>query len=410
MRPFEAGLRREPPPSVDVGSEPELVERIRAEIAASGPMTFARFMERALYEPDLGYYRSPTARPGRGGDFLTAPETHPVFGRALARQLDELWGILGRPGAFIVQEHGAGGGTLAVSILDGLRLEGSALLETVRYEAVEVEGAREAEVAVSLAEAGFGEVLLRRPADKTAEEPIVGCILANEVADALPVHRVARRDGRLREVYIDWQDDALAEVLGEPSTAALAERLDAERVELAEGQRAEISLAVDSWIEAVAAGLRRGLLLIIDYGYPAAELYGPRRTGGTLLAYVNHRAHDDVLLNVGRQDLTAHVDVTAIKRAAARAGLASVGATSQAEFLAGLGITEIVAEAQRDPATTLESYLALRSGVMRLLDPAVSGGFKVLGFGRDLPPGTELRGFAWRLRPASPDRRKTTPD
>ena len=410
MRPFEAGLRREPPPSVDVGSEPELVERIRAEIAAGGPMTFARFMDRALYEPGLGYYRSPAARPGRGGDFLTAPETHPVFGRALARQLDELWGILDRPDPFVVQEHGAGGGTLAVSILDGLRREGSALLEAVRYEAVEVEAERETEIGARLAQAGFGDVLLRRGANEPAEEPIVGGILANEVADALPVHRVMWRDGRLREIYVDWQNDALAEVLGEPSTAALAARLDAERVELAEGQRAEISLAVDGWIDALAGGLGRGLVLIIDYGYPAAELYGPRRAGGTLLAYVNHRAHHDVLLNVGRQDLTAHVDLTAIERAAARAGLASVGATTQAEFLAGLGISELVSEAQGDPATTLESYLALRSGVMRLLDPAASGGFKVLGFGRDLPPGTELRGFGWRLRPHLRDRPETTPD
>ena len=410
MRPFEAGLRRDPSPSVDVGSEPELVERIRAEIAASGPLTFARFMDRALYEPGLGYYRSPAARPGRDGDFLTAPETHPVFGRALARQLDELWAILGRPDPFTVREHGAGGGSLAVSILDGLRREGSGLLGAVRYEAIEVEAAREAEIAARLAQAGFGELLVSPLADERAEEPIVGCILANEVADALPVHRVLRHDGRLREIYVGWQNDAFAEVLGEPSAPALAARLDAEGVELAEGQRAEISLAIDGWIETVAGGLRRGLLLIIDYGYPAAELYGPRHAGGTLLGYINHRAHGDVLLNVGRQDLTAHVDLTAIERAAARAGLLSVGATTQAEFLAGLGITELMAEAQRDPATTLESYLALRSGVMRLLDPAASGGFKVLGFGRNLPTRAELRGFGWRLRPPSRDRRDTTPD
>jgi SAM-dependent MidA family methyltransferase len=238
----------------------------------------------------------------------------------------------------------------------------------------------------------------------------VGCILANEVADALPVHGVTRRDGRLWEIHVDWQNEAFAELLGEPSTPALAARLAAEGVELAEGQRAEISLAIDGWIEAVAGGLRRGLILIIDYGYPAAELYGPRRAAGTMLAYVNHRAHDDVLANVGRQDLTAHVDLTAIERAAARAGLVSVGVTSQAEFLAGLGITELVAEAQRDPATTLQSYLALRSGVMRLLDPAASGGFKVLGFGRGLPVTTQLRGFGWRLRPPLPDRPETTPD
>jgi SAM-dependent MidA family methyltransferase len=279
------------------------------------------------------------------------------------------------------------------------------LLGAVRYEPIEVDAAREVQIAARLAEAGFGD-LLRTSAD----ESIVGCVLANEVADALPVHRVTWRAGRLREILVDWQNEAFAEVLGDPSTVALAARLDAEGVELAEGQRAEISLAVDGWIEAVAAGLRRGLLLIIDYGYPAAELYGPRRAGGTLLAYVNHRAHDDALMNVGRQDLTAHADLTAIERAATRAGLVSIGATTQAEFLGSLGITELVAEAQRDPATTMESYLALRSGVMRLLDPAASGGFKVLGFGRDLPPAAELRGFGWRLQRPAQDGPETAPD
>jgi len=401
VRPFEAGLRRATATALDVGSEPELVGRIRAEIADGGPITFARFMERALYEPELGYYRASSARPGRSGDFLTAPETHPIFGGALARQLVQLWEVLARPAEFVLREHGAGGGTLAVAIVDRLRRDGSGLFDALRYEPVEIEPRRRPEIAARLSEAGFLGVL----GDARGERRVIGCVLANEVLDALPVHWVEQRDGRLREVMVDWRDDAFGEVLAPPSSAALPDRLAAEGIVLAEGQRAEISLAIDGWIEAAAASLERGLLLIVDYGHPAADLYGPRRAAGTLLAYVNHRVHDDPYVNVGRQDLTAHVDLTAVERAAARAGLEPLGSTTQAEFLAGLGIDQLLAEAQRDPAATIESSLALRAGVMRLLDPAATGGFRVLGFGRGLPAGTTLRGFEWRLDRVRPERR-----
>ena len=372
MSTFEAALRREPARDIDVGDEPELVARLRAEIEACGPITFARFMDRALYEPGLGYYRSATPRPGRAGDFLTAPETHPIFGRTVARQLDDVWLLLDRPDPFVVREYGAGTGALAAAILDGLAADGARLREVLRYEAVEV--------------------------DERADEPIVGCVLANEVLDALPVHRVVRRGHHLRELLVDWRDGRFVEVEGDPSTPALADRLTGESIELAEGQRAEICLALDGWIDAAARGLARGVLLLIDYGHPAAELYGPRRMAGTLRAYVNHRVHDDVFTNVGRQDLTAHVDLTAVDRAASRAGLAPLGVTTQAEFLIGVGVGDLLTAVQSDPSTTLEAYLELRSALGRLLDPAATGAFRVMAFARDMPPSTELRGFAFRIR------------
>lgn len=372
MSTFEPALRREPARDIDVGDEPELVERLQAEIAARGPITFARFMNRALYEPGLGYYRSATPRPGRAGDFLTAPETHPIFGRAVARQLDEVWGLLDRPDPFVVREYGAGTGALAAAIVDGLAADGSGLREVLRYGAVEV--------------------------DDRADEPIVGCVLANEVLDALPVHRVVRRGDSLRELLVDWRDGRFVDVEGDPSTPALAARLAGEGIELHEGQRAEICLALDGWVEAAARGLARGLLLLIDYGHPATELYGPRRMAGTLRAYVNHRVHDDVFANIGRQDLTAHVDLTAVERSATRAGLVELGVTTQAEFLVGLGVGELLKAVHSDPSTTLESYLELRSALGRLLDPAATGAFRVMAFARRLPPITELRGFAFRLQ------------
>jgi SAM-dependent MidA family methyltransferase len=392
VSPFEPALRREPAPDLDVGAEPELVERLRAEIESSGPITFARFMERALYEQDLGYYRSAVARPGRAGDFLTAPETHPIFGRAVARQLDELWRILDRPDAFVVREYGAGTGALAAALLMGLAADGSELRDALRYEPVEVDDRRLEEIEARLGPGASH--FLRQP----SRDAIVGCVLANEVLDALPVHRVVRRGSELREVLVDWREEAFVDVEGDPSTPALAARLADEGIELADGQRAEICLVLDNWVDDAARGLGAGLLLLIDYGHPAAELYGPRRMNGTLRAYVHHRVHDDVLANVGRQDLTAHVDFTAVERAAARAGLEPIGSTTQAEFLVGIGVGDILESVQADPATTLESYLALRSALGRLLDPAATGGFRVIGFGRGLSRGRELRGFAYRLR------------
>jgi len=222
------------------------------------------------------------------------------------------------------------------------------------------------------------------------------------VLDALPVHRVGRRGDRVVELAVRLDgDEDFVEVETEPTTPALAERLAAEGVELADGQTAEVCLALDDWIAAAAAPLRQGVLLLIDYGAPALELYDPvRRLDGTLRAYVRHQVHADPYRHVGRQDLTAHVDVTAVERAAAAAGLSTIGVTTQAEALMGLGIEARLQSIQADPATTFEEYTLVRSALMRLLDPAAMGRFRVMAFGRDWPPsGSEppLGLFAFRL-------------
>jgi len=407
------GLRRDPPPDLDgVGQDEGLVTRIHDEIARDGPLTFARFMELALYDPDGGYYRAAAARPGREGDFLTAPEAHPIFGAALARAVADAWDRLGRPAPFVLREYGAGTGTLALAILDGLRAERPDLSATIRYQPVEVEPRRLDAIAARLGMAGHGASLdpsrggggddpADTPADGTTDPPIDGFVLANEVLDALPTHRVVVRSGVLREVMVGSLDGTLLDVAADLSTPALAGRLDLEGVTLADGQHAEICLALDGWVGRVAAGLGRGVVLLIDYGYPARELYDPvRRRDGTLRAYLRHRVHDDPYVHVGRQDLTAHVDVTATERAAGVAGLAHLGTTTQAEFLVGLGTEALLQAIQSDPATSMEDYLAVRSALMRLLDPAAMGRFRVMGFGRGWPTnGPPFAGFGYRLAP-----------
>jgi SAM-dependent MidA family methyltransferase len=385
------GLRRVAAPSLeDVGDDPVLVERIRDEIRATGPITFARFMDRALYEPGHGYYRSSAPRPGREGDFLTAPESHPIFGWALARQLDELWRLMDRPPRFVLREHGAGTGKLAVATLDGLRREGSALLSAIAWQPVEIEPERDVALRATLESSGFAANLAMPD-----ERPFTGVVLANEVLDALPVHRVVARAGRLREVLVGWDEGiGFHDVEGEPTTPALAERLATEGVELEDGQAAEICLAVEDWFAAATAQLGRGVVVLIDYGYPAVELYDARRRPeGTLRAYVRHTVHDDLYRHLGRQDLTAHVDATAVDRAAHAQHLTTVGITTQAEFLAALGAGELLRGLQDEPGMTLQGYLEARAALGRMLDPAVTGRFRVMAFARGMHTDTQLSGL-----------------
>jgi SAM-dependent MidA family methyltransferase len=390
------GLRREPGPDLDaIGQDDDLDGRIHDEIGRTGPITFVRFMELALYDPAAGYYRAGAARPGRDGDFLTAPETHPIFGAALARAMEEAWERLGRPDPFVLREYGAGTGTLALDVLGRLEHAGSPLLDVIRYHPVEVEPRRLEALGGRLGAIGRSEVLVDAGA---GTQPIVGVVFGNEVLDALPTHRVVVRDGRLFELLVGSDEGRLVDVEAEPTTPALATRLAREGITLAEGQHAEVCLTLDPWIDDAAAGLERGLLLLIDYGYPALELYDPvRRASGTLRAYLRQRVHHDPYRHVGRQDLTAHVDVTAVEHAAALAGLAHLGTTTQAEFVVGLGTQELLQAIQADPSTTLEDYLALRSALMRLLDPMAMGRFRVMGFGRGWPEGPALAGFAYRV-------------
>ncbi|MBI2781065.1 MAG: SAM-dependent methyltransferase [Chloroflexi bacterium] len=367
-------------------------------------MTFARFMELALYDPEAGYYTSGATGPGRHGDFLTAPEGHPIFGWAVARHLESVWFALDTPSHFVVREHGAGSGALAAGILDGLRRSGSPLLDAIRYQAVDVAPARLDALAERLAAQGLGRHL--EPFDAMAAP---GAILANELLDAMPIHRVeGAPDGALLERFVTLGGAAslaagspgaagdagaqFATALGPPSTPALAARLDSEGIRLEPGQPAEICVAVDDWVARATQPLERGELLLIDYGYPAPELYTAAR-GSTLRAYHRHRVHADPFVAIGRQDLTAHVDLTAVERAATATGLKPLGRTTQARFLDDLDAGELLVALQTDPASTLQSYVEARSALMRMLDPRATGAFAVLAFGRGLPAASRLRGL-----------------
>jgi SAM-dependent MidA family methyltransferase len=369
----------------------ELLATITDEIRRTGPMTFARFMELALYAPDLGYYTRAESPIGRGGDFLTAPETHPIFGAAIARHVAATWQALGRPPAFTVREYGAGTGALATAIVDALTDEHPALAAGLAYQAIDRNPHH----------APTPPIDWLTPDQAQRAQPVAaGFVLANEFFDAFPVHRLERTPDGLREVYVDAGPSGLVEQVGPLSTPRIEERLAHEDIRLEPGQRAEVAFGHDTWFAEVAGWLARGVVVVIDYGAPAAELYGPRHRAGTLLGYLDHRVVDEPLAHVGRQDLTAHVDFTALHDAAMDAGFTALGTTTQAQYLVDLGLAELLERRRSDPRLGLGDYLALRSGLVRLLDPRHTGAFRVAGFGRDAPPDARLPGSPAHRGPA----------
>ena len=274
------------------------------------------------------------------------------------------------------------------------------LAAQIRYEAVEINPHRRDDLAKRMADV-MPDLRFEAldPATAAASpQAAASIVLANEYLDAFPVHRVLQTEDGLREVFVGWRDDWFVDVVGPPSTPELEERFAAEAIRLEPGQRAEVALGLDSWLADVGRWLRAGIVIVIDYGYPAAELYGRSRRAGTLMGYLDHRAIDNPLVAVGRQDLTAHVDFTAVERAATAAGMRSLGLTTQAEFLLSLGLEELLERARSNPHQGLGEYLELRSGLVRLLDPRHAGGFRVLALGRGLPSGRPLLGLG---RPGS---------
>jgi len=370
-------------------SRPELVEIIRNEIEREGRITFARFMQLAVSHPEYGYYATGTPRAGYAGDFLTAPETDPIFGQTVARQVEECWERLDRPAGFTVREEGAGRGTLAAHILAEIHQRSPELFATIRYELSDLNQQRVAEGLEFLNEHGFGA-----QAHPATDTPVTGMILANELLDAFPVHRLTQQDGELREIYVTFADGWFRDEVGPLSDASLEDLLNG--TQLREGQRAEVSPDAVAWAAGLGQKLAQGYVILIDYGYPAPELYSRDRFEGTLKGYSQHDVTDDPYVKIGNQDLTAHVNFTAVSQAAQSAGLIELGLTTQAYFLAGLGIEQVLLELQQT-TTDANEYVADRNTVMHLIDPRGLGRFRVLILGKNVAPEPPLRGLSFSL-------------
>jgi SAM-dependent MidA family methyltransferase len=343
-----------------------MLAAIRADLEASGGwISFARYMDLALHAPGAGYYAGGARKFGAAGDFVTAPELGGLFGRTLARQLREVLA----PGEAIL-ELGAGSGALAEQLTRELGCE-YLILET----SAEL---RERQRARLGAKARWLDTL---PA------AFRGAVLANEVLDAMPVHAVAWRDAGILERGVALHADGLAWA-ERPAAGELLEQ--ARRIEVPPPYESEIGLVGQAWMGSLAGVLERGVALIIDYGFPRHEYYHPQRAAGTLMCHHRHTSHADVFRRPGQEDLTAHVDFSALAGAAQRAGLQVLGYATQAQFLVNCGITDVLAEANVENAL---HYAPLAAEANRLLSPAEMGElFKVLAVGRGVKP--RLCGFS----------------
>lgn len=356
-------------------NKPELEELIRRRIAeAGGGIPFAEFMALCLYHPDYGYYMAPRSRIGREGDFFTSSSVHSLFGRLIARQLRQMWDLLGN-GPFTIAEQGAGEGHLALDILDAVRAEAPDFYAQLSYQLVEISPDNRARQAQQLA----GH---RERVGWCALEELVGmegCILSNELADAFPVHLLEKRDGALQEVFVVAADGGFAEELRSLSTPAIAEHFAWLGAAPVEGNRAEVNLQAVRWMQDLGRLLERGFVLTVDYGYPAAELYAPWRRNGTLMCYHRHTSGENPFQHVGCQDITAHVDFTALQRAGEAVGLVPLWFGEQYRFLLALGFVEALLELQARE-TDEKAARALRLTLKNLIMPDGGMGetFKVL--------------------------------
>ncbi len=310
-----------------------LAELLADRIRRFGPLTFADYMRECLYHPVHGYYSKAESK--RFADYYTSVDVHPIFARLLARQFVGMWENLGGPVEFTLVEAGAGVGRFAAHVLDFCEAKLPAFYDVLRYVAVERSAPRREQATMQSkrhAAAGHFAAWAEIPAHIAA-----GCFFSNELVDALPVHRMVMDGGVLKEILAGFRDGHFIDVLAPLSTCAISEYFAAQSIVLCEGQHAEAGLEACDWITEIARRLERGYVLTIDYGHPAAELFDEHHMRGTLLAYQHHRASEEFYASPGEQDLTAHVNFTALETWGKRSGLETAGITSQTAFLLALG-------------------------------------------------------------------------
>ena len=358
-----------------------LLERIREK----GNITFAEFMAACLYEPGLGYYTSPGRKVGAEGDFYTSSNVHRVFGRLIAREIIRMWQSLGEPADFQIVEAGAGNGRLAADIMDAVAELAPAFYRTVTCRLIEAEPSL-AETQATMLAAHAAQLAWSSPAELAAGNlAITGCLLSNELVDALPVHLVEMTAAGLEEVLVAADGNHFCEKRSTTSTLEIEQYFAQQGITLATGQRAEVRLAASSWLTEVAASLKRGFVMTIDYGYLAAELYGRMRMNGTLLCYYQHQLEENPYIRVGLQDITAHVDFSALIEVGAAVGLHKIWYGEQYRFLlaAGMMAEMLALEARPVPeAERLKDRLALKK--LMLPDGGMGDTFKVLVQGKNV--------------------------
>ncbi|MUL39151.1 class I SAM-dependent methyltransferase [Gloeocapsopsis dulcis] len=382
---------------------PALCEVIALRIAETPQhrITFAEYMDLVLYHSQHGYYTTHATQLGKQGDFFTSPHLGADFGELLAEQFLQIWEILEKPIPFTLLEMGAGQGILALDILNYLEQRYPDFLAALSYVIIERSPTLIQEQQQRLQK--YHSHIQWLTLEEIPENSIVGCCFSNELVDALPVHQIVIENGQLREIYVTTQTATsshatFTEVVGELSTAKIVEYFDLIKITLPspaypEGYRSEVNLAALDWLKIVAARLQRGYLLTIDYGYSASRYYNPIRQG-TLQCYYRHHRHNNPFIYIGQQDITAHVDFTALQAWGELCGLTTVGLTQQGLFLMALGLGNRIAALSTSPQQSVQKLLQRRDSLHQLIDPMGLGGFNVLVQSKEIAiADTQLKGL-----------------
>ncbi|MBD2771834.1 class I SAM-dependent methyltransferase [Iningainema tapete] len=388
-----------------MGDNLALCEAIAHRIATSKGqrITFAEYMDMVLYHPEHGYYSTKAVTLGKHGDFFTSVHLGSDFGELLAEQFVQMWEMIGKPQPFSLVEMGAGQGILALDILKYIQQKYAEFFAVLDYIIIEKSSILKQEQQQRLGEFSVRWFNL----EEIPCNSITGCFFSNELVDAMPVHQFIWQQGQLREIYVTTSVETprrnvstgnplFVEIVDEASTPQLAEYFDLVGVDvkgLADNYRSEVNLAAFEFLSIVADRLQQGYVLTIDYGYTANRYYNRGRSQGTLQCYYQHQHHNNPYINIGEQDITAHVNFTALERWGERCGLDKVGFTQQELFLVGLGWSErMTSLVEQQPISQL---LSRRDALRQLINPLGLGGFGVLmqSKGLTLVQMRSLKGF-----------------
>jgi SAM-dependent MidA family methyltransferase len=382
---------------------PTVVQEIKELINERGKITFAEFMRLCLYSPNGGFYASHERR--ISDHFGTSPASHPVFGALIARQLEQMWLLLEEPEVFNLIEVGSGEGVLAQSILNACERHFPQFARALRYVAVDyqpdgnhstshaIDWPMGIEDATQLNVRGPTNGVHRVKAEGLGSfHNVTGCIVCNELIDNFPFHRFAIQDGKISEVFVTLEKGNFVEVLGEPSSDGVEQRLTGLGLNLAEGYRGEVCLALEDWATQLSGALERGFVLTIDYGELADDLYLPLNSSGTLRCFRRHIASGDPYQNIGQQDITCLVDFTSLMRLGDWNRLSTVGFVQQSRFLTNLGFSHFLEELQNRGLSAARTEFN-RLALMTLVDPNEFGNFKVLAQAKGVGPDIKLLGF-----------------
>lgn len=362
----------------------DISKYLKYVIKSEGKITFARFMDIALYHHEFGYYITNKQKIGKSGDYYTSPDVHPFFGQVLSKQLMEMWSILGEKHFYIV-EIGAGKGLMALDILKYIKQNLPGFYEHLTY--IIIEKSKTFKVNQYELLASYKEKINWFDSISCFYDSkgFTGCVLSNELFDALPFHRVYQEGMELKELFVTIDKGKFTEKTGKLSSDKLSNHIKRLKIPLIDGMKTEINLEAMHWIRSIASIIHQGFVITIDYGYPAHLYYSPSKNNGTFLCYYNHSTNEEPLERIGEQDITAHVDFTSLALEGNELGLDLLAYTDLSSFLILHGKDILEKEIEKIQVLNNINAFKTSSAIKNLIHPEGMGGtFKALIQGKNV--------------------------